>query len=87
MDSEGFFEKHAVEFFEKHAIELPKLVQDTLGYKISTKVSEEIGDGNLNEVYRVGLKSEGTIIVKYAPPYVKVICNGRRYCWVHNNFI
>ena len=67
-------------FFVKHAIELPKLLQDTLGYKTSTKVSdglflsppEEIGDGNLNVVYRVFLKPARTVIVKYAPAYIKV---------------
>ena len=44
--------------------------------------SEEIGDGNLNFVYRGHLTLDGectTIIVKYAPYYIRVsfICNIR----------
>jgi 5-methylthioribose kinase len=36
---------------------------------------EEIGDGNLNTVYRVSdtARPESSIVLKYAPPYIKVL--------------
>ena len=42
--------------------------QDTL--KITQL--DEIGDGNLNIVFRVMLNIGCSVIVKYAPPYIKV---------------
>ena len=36
---------------------------------------EEIGDGNLNTVYRVSdaARPERSVVLKHAPPYIKII--------------
>ena len=36
---------------------------------------EEIGDGNLNDVWRIRSRkdSDNSVIVKHSPPYIKVI--------------
>lgn len=36
------------------------------------KGTDEIGDGNLNTVYRITFTDECSVIAKYAPPYIKV---------------
>ena len=74
-------------FFQKHQGDLYKHLQDTLGSKLpnlSTLTSdnlvllkwEEIGDGNINFIYRVWLgpdeKSAVTVVVKYASTYIRV---------------
>ena len=77
--------------FKLHTTDLPNLIKDCLSPKLPAAEHvtadidhwEEIGEGNLNFVYRVWLKphdlkystQECTVIVKYAPAYIKV-----RYC-------
>ena len=74
--------------FKLHTTDLPNLIKDCLSPKlpgaehVTADIDhwEEIGEGNLNFVYRVWLKphdstQECTVIVKYAPAYIKV-----RYC-------
>ena len=75
-------------FVQKHSLELP----DTLGKLLEAKLDkkdlsllkwEEIGDGNLNFVYRIWLGSakadaastdgsEITAVIKFAPEYIRV---------------
>ena len=40
---------------------------------LDIKEHEEIGDGNLNIVHRVTLQTDASIILKYAPPFMKVL--------------
>ena len=45
-------------------------------FKLETKLRiEEIGDGNLNTVYRVSdaVNPEHSIVLKHAPPYIKIL--------------
>ena len=74
-------------FFQKHQGDLYKLLQDTLGSKLPNLPAlssddlvplkwEEIGDGNINFIFRVWLgrdeKSAVTVVVKYASTYIRV---------------
>lgn len=63
------------------ATNLMQLHQSSSGDTLKMKLSEEIGDGNLNIVYRVTMgpdnprspsKEDVSVIVKYAPPFIKV---------------
>ena len=74
-------------FFQKHQGDLYKLLQDNLGSKLPNLPAlssddlvplkwEEIGDGNINFIFRVWLgpdeKSAVTVVIKYASTYIRV---------------
>lgn len=53
------------------------LVEATPSEKWSVKISEDVGDGNLNFVYRAVLEGEAfpkdfSVVVKHAPTYIRV---------------
>ena len=50
-----------------------KLGDISEGSVLYVKKYDEIGDGNLNIVYRITLNTDVTVILKYAPPFIKVL--------------